>query len=165
MIIQGRPINPTGIRLLVSDLDGVWTDGSIFLDDRGIETKRFSVYDGAGVVRARKAGIRIAILTARRCRSVALRAQALGVDLTLQGSRDKGRDFLAICRQLGVSPEETLYMGDDHADLPAFALAAAAITVPNAPADIRAQADAITDTAGGSGALREVVDWLLSTRS
>lgn len=149
------------IRLVVTDMDGVWTDGSIYLDDRGIEFKRFSAYDGLGVRLAAEAGLRIAILSGRASPVVALRAAALGVERVIQNSSDKGPDFLKLCQELGVAPNEAVYTGDDLPDLAPMALAGASVAVPNAAADVRRAADWLTDSPGGTGAIREIVEWLL----
>lgn len=159
--ISEKPCDLARIRLAVTDMDGVWTDGTFYLDDRGVETKRFSAYDGLGIQLARSAGLRTAILSGRACPAVFLRATALGVDRVVQNSADKGRDFLALCRELDVAPGETVYAGDDLPDLPAMALAGAAVAVLNAPPEVRRAADWLTDTPGGAGAVREIVEWLL----
>ena len=156
-----RTLDPAAIRLIVTDFDGIWTDGSIYLDDRGVELKRFSVYDGQGVAMGRRGGLKFAILSARNSPAVSLRAAQLGVEATVQGSRDKPGDLDAICRQLGVPLSATLYMGDDLTDLAPFRRAAIAVSVPNAPAEVRAAADRVTAAGGGAGAIREVVEWLL----
>jgi len=159
--VSPKPCDLSRIRLVVTDMDGVWTDGSIYLDDRGIECKRFSAYDGLAVRLATEAGLRIAVLSGRSSPVVALRASALGVERVIQNSADKGPDFLKLCQEMGVPPGETVYAGDDLPDLAPMALAGAAVAVPNAPEDVRRAADWLTDSPGGTGAIREIVEWLL----
>ncbi|HQK89434.1 MAG TPA: 3-deoxy-D-manno-octulosonate 8-phosphate phosphatase, partial [Acidobacteriota bacterium] len=105
--VSQKPCDLSRIRLVVTDMDGVWTDGSIYLDDRGIECKRFSAYDGLGVRLATEAGLRIAILSGRASAVVALRAAALGVERIVQNSSDKGPDFLKLCQEMGIPPGQT----------------------------------------------------------
>ena len=149
------------IRLLVTDMDGVWTDGSIYLDDAGVEMLRFSAYDGLAVSLARKGGLRIAVLSARRCPAVFFRLTRLGEDEIHLGSPDKAVDFPALCRRLGVKPAQAAYLGDDLPDLGAMRRAGVALTVAQAPEEMLQAADYVTDTPGGSGAVREAVEWLL----
>jgi len=159
--VSTREIDPQVIRLVVTDVDGIWTAGELFLDDQGREFKRFSAYDGLAVKLARQGGIRFAMLSARTSHAVTLRAQQLGIETVVQGSQDKARDLRAILRQLGLTAGQTLYLGDDLTDLPAFREAGIRVTVPHAPAEVRAAADLVTDRSGGDGAVRETVEWLL----
>jgi len=149
------------VRMIVTDLDGIWTDGSIFIDDHGRELVRFSVYDGMGVALARKAGLRLAVISARHRLAVQHRCRDLGIDELRQGSADKGSDFLEVCRNQGVAPAETLYLGDDLNDLRPMTMAGGAVTVPNASPEVLAVAHWVTERPGGDGALRETVEWLL----
>lgn len=149
------------VRLIVTDLDGIWTDGGIFIDDNGRELVRFSVYDGMGVALARKAGLRLAVISARHRPAVQHRCRDLGVDELRQASADKKVDFLEVCRKLDVTPAETLYLGDDLNDLRPMALTGGAITVPNAAPEVLAAAHWVTGRRGGEGALRETIEWLL----
>jgi YrbI family 3-deoxy-D-manno-octulosonate 8-phosphate phosphatase len=146
---------------VVTDVDGIWTAGEIYLDDDGREFKRFSAYDGLAVKLARQGGLRFAILSARSSRSVALRARHLGIDEVVQGSGDKGRDLADLLRRLDLAPAQVLYMGDDLTDLGALRLAGIRVTVPRAPAEVLAATDLVTERPGGEGAVRETVEWLL----
>jgi 3-deoxy-D-manno-octulosonate 8-phosphate phosphatase (KDO 8-P phosphatase) len=159
--LSSKLVDPGSIRLLVTDLDGIWTDGGILVDETGMETVRFSALDGLAVQLARQGGIKIAILTARRCPAVFYRMTRLGVDEVRQGSKDKAADFADLCRQLDVPLDQTAYMGDDLTDLGPLRAAAVGITVPQAPTEVRQGADFQTDHPGGAGAVREAVEWLL----
>ncbi len=159
--LSKRKIDLKTIRLLVTDMDGVWTDGSIYLDDAGVEMLRFSAYDGLAVSLARQGGLRIAVLSARRCPAVFFRLTRLGEDEIHLGSPDKAADFPALCRRLGVKPSQAAYLGDDLPDLGAMHQAGVALTVAQAPEEMRRVADYVTETPGGSGAVREAVEWLL----
>lgn len=156
-----REIQPGTIRLIVTDVDGIWTDGAMYLDAGGNEMLRFSVYDGLAIKVGREAGLEFALLSARRSRTAAGRASQLGIACMVQGSRDKKSDLESICRQLAIPPSATLYMGDDLNDLPVFRNVAIAVSVPNAPLELQREADRVTRAAGGNGAIREVVEWVL----
>lgn len=161
-IRPGAVFDLNAVRLIVTDLDGVWTDGSIWFDDWGNEFKRFSAMDGFGVQLGRKAGLGFAILSGRRSACVVHRAAGLGIGDVVQGSADKVADLGRICGRFGVKPPETLYVGDDLPDAGALALAGVSVTVPHAPQVIRALAHATTDAPAGDGALRETVEWVLA---
>jgi len=159
--VSEKSTSPGRIRLIVTDVDGVWTSGDIFLDDAGREIKRFSVYDGLAVVLARRVGLKVAILSARECPAVSVRAKQLNLDAVRQGSQDKARDLKDISLKLGIGLDQTLYVGDDLTDLGAFRCAAIAVSVPNAPSEVWNQAHWVTESRGGSGAIREIVEWVL----
>ncbi|ADV60729.1 3-deoxy-D-manno-octulosonate 8-phosphate phosphatase, YrbI family [Isosphaera pallida ATCC 43644] len=152
------------MELLVLDVDGVLTDGVIALDDRGIELKRFSVRDGAGISYWRKAGGKVAILSGRRSRAVDLRAAELGITPVIQGAKAKLEPFLGLLEDLGIPAERTVYMGDDLADLPPMGLAGLAACPSDAAAEVIRAADHVTRAPGGRGAVRELVEFLLDAR-
>ncbi len=164
IIRQGASFDAQAIRLIVTDLDGIWTDGSIWVDDWGGEFKRFHVADGFAVSLGKRAGLRFAILSGRSAACVGHRATELGIEETVQGCGEKGEGFSSLCARLGVPERETLYMGDDFPDLPALARAGLAVTVPHAPERLKRLAHLVTETPAGHGALRETVEWLLRER-
>lgn len=165
MRLKLRPdADPARVRLIVTDADGIWTDGSIYMDDSGAEFKRFFVRDGLAVVLARRAGLKFAVLSARESTCMRLRAEALGVDLVSQGCGEKREGLRLIRQKFAVDPAETLYMGDDLPDLPALVDAGVAVTVPEAPPEVLCAADAVTELGGGRGAIREMVEWVLRSR-
>ena len=152
------------IRLLVTDVDGVLTDGVIAVDDRGVETKHFSVKDGSAISLWRKSGRKVAILSGRRAECVDRRAAELGIHPVVQGSAEKGADFLAILGELRETVESTLYMGDDWADLPAIVEAGVSACPSDAAAEVRKAVDVVTQAPGGRGAVREVIERVLKER-
>lgn len=147
------------VRALVCDVDGVLTDGRLnyFGAD---EIKSFSVLDGFGIALAQQAGWKVALLTARGGSAVERRAVELGVEL-VSGERSKGSGFTNICASWGVPMSAVAYIGDDWLDLPALMLAGLAATVPNAAAALRERAHWCARAAGGSGAVRELVEAVL----
>lgn len=149
------------IELLVLDVDGVLTDGSITYDDRGGETKTFSVRDGAGLACWHRLGKRSAILTGRSSPIVERRAGELGMALVRQGIAEKGPEFRSILEALGCRPEQACMMGDDLPDLPALKLAGLAACPGDAAAEVRTASRLITKATGGRGAVREVVETIL----
>lgn len=153
------------VRLLVCDVDGVLTDGGLWLDRAGRDAKVFSVRDGLGLSLARQAGLATAFLTARRSPVVTLRARECGVTVVMQGRLDKGGALLEICRRVSVPPAATAYVGDDLVDLAAMRLAGVAVAVADAAPEVKRAADFVTAAAGGHGAVREVVERLLKAQS
>lgn len=152
------------VALVICDVDGVLTDGGIYLDGEGRETKKFNVRDGFGIAQWRRAGGRVALLTGRSSGAVGHRAHELGIDTVVQGSHDKGADALRICAALGVAPRHALMVGDDLPDLAAFRACGIGIAVADAVAEVRRAAAGVTHAAGGQGAVREVLDVLLACR-
>ncbi|MDA1007430.1 MAG: HAD hydrolase family protein [Planctomycetota bacterium] len=154
----------SAVKLIVMDVDGVLTDVSIFLDSAGSEYKQFNAKDGLGLSRWRDAGGLTAIITGRSSLVVEARARELRIDRLVQRSRDKGADLRAVCESLNVRLEDTVMVGDDLPDLPAFALCGLSIAVADAVDEVRAAAKWVTQARGGHGALREVTDRLLKAR-
>lgn len=154
-------MNAANIKMIVFDVDGVMTDGGIYLDDRGTEMKRFHVRDGFAVRAAKGVGMKIGVLTGRSTGAVNLRMTELGVDVLLQGCSDKAIGFENVCRQAGVLPREAAYVGDDLIDLPAMLLCGYPIAVADAVEEVRAEAQFVTQKPGGHGAVREAVEHLL----
>lgn len=149
------------IVLLLLDVDGVLTDGRIILDDRGVETKHFHVRDGQGIALLLRGGIEVGFLTARSSAAVRHRAKDLGVRLLRQGVRDKLAAYESIKQSRGLSDAQIAYVGDDVVDLPVLRRAGAAFVVADGWPGLRADADYITITRGGYGAVREVAELLL----
>ncbi len=151
-------------RLLAMDVDGVLTDGAVIFDDAGREQKRFHVADGLGLVLMRLMGVEGVWITGRVSSIVARRAEALRVELVLQGVRDKGAALAQIIEERGLSRAAVAYVGDDWNDLPALALAGTPIAVANAAGEVKAAARYVTQRSGGQGAIREVCEALLDAR-
>lgn len=152
------------IRLLVLDVDGVLTDGRIWLDPGGGETKTFHVRDGHGLVLAQRAGVGVALVSGRRSRVVDLRAKELGIRDVHQGCREKAAALANLRRKWKAAPEEVAVMGDDLVDLPLFREAGLALAVSDAPAEVRRRADWVSRSPGGQGAVREAVEMILKAR-
>ncbi|HYR70326.1 MAG TPA: HAD-IIIA family hydrolase [Candidatus Acidoferrum sp.] len=152
------------IRLLVLDVDGVLTDGGLFVSASGEEAKRFHVHDGLALVAARKAGLQIAILSARASAAVTRRMTELGVGEVHQGVTDKAGALDALRERLGLAVGEVAMMGDDLPDLPAMARAGLALAPANAAAEVKRAAHWVARRRGGDGAVREAVEMLLKSR-
>lgn len=153
------------IRLLVLDVDGVLTDGSLFLGDGGEQYKAFHSRDGHGIRMAQHGGLEVAVLTGRTSAVVTHRMQDLGVRHVLQGRRDKREAMAELLERTGFAPETSAYIGDDVVDLPAMRQAAIGIAVADAHPLVLEHADWHTQAPGGRGAVREVCEALLAARN
>jgi 3-deoxy-D-manno-octulosonate 8-phosphate phosphatase (KDO 8-P phosphatase) len=153
------------IRLLVLDVDGVLTDGRLYLSASGEEFKVFHVRDGSGIVALRRAGVEVAIISGRDCAAVVRRAGELGIRHVRQGVADKGEALDALLAELGLAAPEAACVGDDTPDAPMLQRAGLAIGVADAHPALLAAAHWVTKSAGGCGAVREVCDLLLSARA
>jgi 3-deoxy-D-manno-octulosonate 8-phosphate phosphatase (KDO 8-P phosphatase) len=160
-----RPAPVAGIRLLVLDVDGVLTDGRLRYGPGGEVEKTFHVRDGAGIKAVQAAGIGVAVISGRRSEAVACRCRELGISEVHQGVEDKVAVLQALLRRQGLAGAQCACVGDDVPDVPLFALAGIAIAVADAHPAARAAAHRRTRLAGGSGAVREVCDWLLAAPS
>jgi 3-deoxy-D-manno-octulosonate 8-phosphate phosphatase (KDO 8-P phosphatase) len=156
--------DPASIRLLCLDVDGVLTDGSILLDDHGVETKRFFVRDGTGLRAWQRAGGTVAIITGRSGDAVRRRADELGIDRVLSGVERKGRAFEGLLAELGMTADEAAMVGDDLPDLPVMARCGYPVAVRDAAPEVHDVAAWVTSFPGGRGAVREVVEHLLKAR-
>jgi 3-deoxy-D-manno-octulosonate 8-phosphate phosphatase (KDO 8-P phosphatase) len=129
------------IRFLLLDVDGVLTDGTIWIDDQGRETKGFSIYDGHGIHLLLESGLGVGLLSGRTSNVVAIRAKDLGIQEVHQGVRDKIKVYEELIGRLGLSDNEVAYMGDDLIDLPILKRVGLSISVPYAaPSVIRSVA-------------------------
>ncbi len=152
------------IRLAVFDVDGVMTDGRIYLGESGEEMKAFHVLDGYGLKLLRENGIELAILSGRRARCVERRGAELGIAHVIQGAGDKLPAFHGLLSKTGFEASQAVYMGDDVVDLPVLLCCGFAITVPGAPASVKRAAHYVTRRRGGDGAVREACELLLKLR-
>lgn len=152
------------VRLMVFDVDGVLTDGSLWYGAQGETLKRFHVLDGHGLKMLTTSGIGVALMTARDGPIVAWRAAELGISNILQGVRDKAGSLGNLAQTAGVDLASVGYMGDDVIDLPALQRAGFAVSVPNAPAYVAQGAHWVTSAPGGHGAVRECCDLVLSAQ-
>lgn len=152
------------IKFLLLDVDGVMTDGTIYLDADGRETKAFNIYDGSGIHLVRKAGVQVGIITGRQSTIVEHRARELEITEVHQKILDKLKVYDALLRKYGLQDSEMAYMGDDVIDLPVLERVGLSVAVPNAHPDVKKHVDWVTQKAGGYGAVRELTDLLLTAR-
>lgn len=167
------------IKLLLFDVDGVLTDGKLFfLPDRekdprntsdlsaqgSVEFKGFHAHDGVAISLARIGGLLTGLITRRFSETVALRARDLKLEFVLQGIRDKGTALEATAKEAGLTLDEAAFIGDDVIDLPAMRRAGLAIAVKNARAEVKKEAHYSTPNAGGEGALRDAVEFILKAQ-
>jgi 3-deoxy-D-manno-octulosonate 8-phosphate phosphatase (KDO 8-P phosphatase) len=159
-----EPVRAAAIRLLVLDVDGVLTDGTILLGG-GEELKSFHVRDGLGLKRLMSAGVAVAVISGRESAAVTRRMAELGIRHVYQGIEDKLDVFGRLCSTLGIGAAEVAVVGDDLPDLPPMRAAGLAIAVADAQEEVRAAAHWVTRAAGGRGAAREIADGLLAARA
>ncbi|WP_133139197.1 3-deoxy-manno-octulosonate-8-phosphatase KdsC [Legionella genomosp. 1] len=153
------------IRCLVSDVDGVLTDGLLFLDNHGNELKAFNVQDGMGLKLLMAAGIDVAVITTSRNKVIDHRMEQLGITHYFKGQVDKRQAFTTLCETLGYSLEEIAYVGDDLPDLPIIQQVGLGIAVANAVPQVKEFACWQTKQSGGNGAVREVCDLILEAQN
>jgi 3-deoxy-D-manno-octulosonate 8-phosphate phosphatase (KDO 8-P phosphatase) len=152
------------IKLLLLDVDGVLTDGSILLDCQGNEQKAFHVRDGHGIKLAQRAGIVIGLITGRKSEVVNIRARELGIREVHQGAHEKLAIYESLIEKYGVRDSEVAVVGDDVVDLDMLKRAGLAVTVADADPAVRPHVDMITRAAGGRGAVRELINLILKNR-
>ncbi len=152
------------LKLILTDVDGVMTDGSIFIMPTGEEARVFNVRDGYGVILAHAAGIETGIITGRSSNAVTERARTLGMSVVKQGSLDKVRLFEEILSEKSLAPQEVAYIGDDYPDLPVLQRVGLSATPADAPMALKEAAFMIMANPGGRGALREFIEAILRAR-
>jgi 3-deoxy-D-manno-octulosonate 8-phosphate phosphatase (KDO 8-P phosphatase) len=150
-----------GLKLMIFDVDGVMTDGTLYYSERGEELKAFNIQDGHGIKMLRQYGVEVALITARKSRAVELRAANLGLAHLHQGVEDKRSAHASLLAQLGLAAEQSGCMGDDLLDLPLITRCGFAATVPAAPEALKLRAHYLTRAQGGHGAVREVCEFIL----
>ena len=152
------------IRLIVFDVDGVLTDGSLYIGDDGQEYKAFNSKDGHGMVMLQHSGVEIAIITGRTSEVVRIRMASLGIERVYQGKREKLPAYEELKRISGYSDEQIAYVGDDVVDLPVMRRVGLAIAVQDAHPLVRAHSHWQTPSAGGRGAARDVCEMLMEAK-
>lgn len=152
------------IRLILVDCDGVLTDGSILVDDAGVETKRFHVRDGSAIKLWQQAGGSVGILSGRKTEAVAIRARELGIEIVLQGHSNKLSACQQLLGELDLDPSALCYVGDDLPDLPVVKLAGLGVAVADACPELCRAADLVTRRSGGDQAVREVIETVLKAQ-
>ncbi len=149
------------VKLVITDVDGVLTDGGIFYDETGESLKRFHVRDGLGIRLLEENGIRVAVLSGRDSATLRKRVADLGVTLHQFGAKDKSAACLALMEQAGAQDTQTACIGDDSIDLPAFAVCGLSYAVADAPSYVQVCASGVLKARGGEGAFRELADAIL----
>lgn len=162
--IPDLPARAAAIELLLLDVDGVLTDGSVVYADDGTELKRFHVRDGSGLKLWHAAGKRSAIVSGRKSVAVERRASELGIRPVLQGRDDKLAALAEVLAATGLASEQVCTVGDDLPDVPVFRRCGLAIAVADACPEAREVCHYITVTPGGRGAVREAIEWLLKAQ-
>lgn len=152
------------LKLVLSDVDGVMTDGTVLLLPDGLEAKAFNIRDGLGIVLAQRAGLKLGLISGRSSESVARRAAELRLAVVRQGVRDKGAELRAVLAELQLSPLEVAYIGDDVNDLPVITQVGLSAAPADAPFEVRNAAFMVTEAAGGRGCLREFLEAILRAR-
>lgn len=150
------------VKLVVTDVDGVLTDGGLYYGPDGECLKRFNARDGLGVKLLQEAGIQVAILSGRDCPALRKRIEDLGITEAVFGQLDKRMALTGIMERCGVQPEEVVYIGDDIPDINIFGICGVSVTIKNAPDYVKYKSDFILDNCGGYGAFREIVDIIIS---
>ncbi|MFP3869324.1 MAG: KdsC family phosphatase [Syntrophobacteria bacterium] len=152
------------IKLLILDVDGVLTDGGLVFHDNGRESKVFHVHDGQGIRLLQRAGIEVALLSGRSSQVVAHRAGELGIELVVQGSKNKLAAYEDILKQRRLDDRDVAYMGDDLVDVPVLKRVGLAVSVADAAGAVHSYCHVSTEKCGGHGAVREVCDFLLQAQ-
>lgn len=159
--IQGRARK---LRLVLLDVDGVLTDGLVWMDSHGGEAKTFSIRDGAAVKWAQAAGLSIGLLSGRPSEATSRRAKELGIETVIQRGGHKIDGYSDVLRQLSLDDEHVAYMGDDLQDLPVIARAGLSAAPADAAEEVRAAVHWTSARPGGHGAVREFIELVLKAR-
>lgn len=149
------------VKLIVLDVDGTMTDGTILYSDDGVQSKAFHVADGLGIVMAQAMGLRVAVISGRASKAVEKRLSELNVTDLVQNCGDKAAALRDLLAKYDLQPGEAAYVGDDINDLPAFDVAGVKIAVANAAEALKSAADWVTPRSGGQGAVRDAIEEIL----
>ncbi len=153
-----------GIDLLLLDVDGVLTDGTITYSDSGEQVKSFNAADGLGLRLLMQAGIQVGIITGRKSKALGYRCTNLGITLLFEGIRDKAKVLDQISASTGISITKMAYAGDDLIDLPVMKRVGVSISVANACKEVKDRSDWVTSRSGGHGAVREICEGILKAK-
>lgn len=157
-------IRANALKMLILDVDGVLTDGTIILSGSDDEVKHFHVQDGMGITLAQSAGLRVGIITGRSSKVVEKRAKELKIEDVVQGSGNKSHALDLLLAKYSISCDEIAYIGDDIQDLPVMRRVGMPIAVSNARPEVQIACIHVTTERGGNGAVREAIDWILDLR-
>ncbi|MBI5192103.1 MAG: HAD-IIIA family hydrolase [Nitrospirae bacterium] len=152
------------IKFLLLDVDGILTDGRIFIDSNGNELKAFHIHDGHGIYLLRKAGIDVGIISGRYSKSVEYRAKELKIEEVHLGIHDKVGVYNEIKSRFNLTDEEFAFMGDDLIDIPLLKIIGLSATASDAIDGVKEITDMVTERRGGEGAVREVIDFILKMK-
>ena len=152
------------IKVIAMDVDGVMTDGRIIYDSHGQELKFFDVQDGYGIARARREGIKTAVISARCSNAVKARTKDLKFDKVYLGANPKLEAYAQMLKVFNVEDHEVCYLGDDMPDLGVLGRVGLAVAVANAALEVKEAADYVTAHSGGRGAVREVIELVLKAQ-
>lgn len=150
--------------MLLLDVDGVMTDGGLYYSADGVEMKRFHAHDGFGIVLARRNGLKLGIISGRSTPVVDARAAALKIEDVIQGTEDKVTAMRSMQLKYGFADEEFAFVGDELFDMPLLQTVGFSAAPRNARPEVKKVVDYVTTTSGGDGAVREVVELILSAR-
>ena len=153
------------LRLMLFDVDGVLTDGTLYMGEGGEIMKAFNARDGHGMKMLAESGVEVGLISSRRSRIVAIRAAELAITLVRQGSVDKAGDFAAILAERQIEAAQAGFMGDDVLDLPVLTRCGFAASVPEAPEAVKLRAHFLPGSPGGRGAVREVCEFILRAQN
>jgi len=149
------------VKLMIFDVDGVLTDGTLWYGPGGEEMKAFHAFDGHGIKMLGESGVALALLTGRKSPAVAARARELGIEHVLQGVEQKRNTYEALLKRLRLGAEATGYMGDDLVDLPVLVRCGFACTIPGAPEQVTKRVHYVASAPAGRGAARETCEYVM----
>lgn len=149
------------VKCIICDVDGVLTNGHIFIDSQGNSLKAFHVHDGMGLKLLMNAGIKVAVITSSNSQAIDFRMRELGITHFFKGCKQKDESFLKIKEEFGFSNNEFAYVGDDLPDLSIIRQVGFGVAVANSVKEVKEFATFITTQNGGNGAVREVCDFIL----
>jgi len=152
------------IRLVILDVDGVLTDGTLSLSDEGVETKHFNVRDWTGIAFLERVGIRTAVVSGRASKAVEMRARETGITEIHLGAKDKLPVVREMMERLGLGPEEVAYLGDDVLDIRAAQAVGFSAATADAHEELKAHCEFVTKKSGGKGAVRELAELILKAQ-
>ena len=152
------------VRLLLLDVDGVLTDGRVFIEGDGREAKAFSIRDGSGIIWAQRSGLEVALLSGRKSEATTRRASELGIKTVLQHGQEKREPFQTLLTERGLTGADVAYMGDDLLDLPVLSRSGLSAAPCDAAPEVLSRVDWVSSRAGGHGAVRELIELLLKAK-
>lgn len=153
------------VKIIVTDVDGVLTDGYILIDENGNEPfGKFNIYDGFGIIMAHACGVKIIVISGRQSKCTEIRCKKLGVDEVYTGVHNKSQKLKEIAGRLDLSYDDMAYIGDDIIDLGAMSMVGFRVAPKTAVQTVKDYVDYVTTASGGDGALRELIDLVLKSQ-